>query len=126
MNHFIHITTEITRSQFDFSRLKGNVGFSGDASVSVAISVPKNLESSKTVVCNLDLSIGSETASLQILVQSQSLFEIEGEADPQTLEEDAKNQCYPLASRELSERVAKLTQLHTGKPLRIPIPESIQ
>lgn len=125
MNHFVYQTTEIIQSQFDFSRIREKENFSGEAYVSVSISVPKNPESNRTVECNLDLSIGSEKDVLQLRVQSQSLFEIEGDITPETLEEDAKNQCYPLASRELSERVAGLTELHIGKPLRIPIPENI-
>lgn len=126
MNNFSYKTTAITQSQFDFSRVKESGSFSGDAFISATISVPKNPENDKKVVCNLDLSIGSEKDVLQLRVQSRSLFEIEGDVNPETLEEDAKNQCYPVASKELSERVARLTELHMGKPLRIPIPENIQ
>lgn len=125
MNQFVHQTTEIIQSRFDFSRIREKEDFSGEAFVSVSISVPKNPESNRTVECSLDLSIGSEKDVLQLEVQSRSVFRLEGPVDPETLEEDAKNQCYPLASKELSDRVAGLTQLHMGKALHIPIPENI-
>ena len=122
MNNFAYKKTAIIESEFDFSRIDKGIKFSGDVCLSTTIAIPKEPKSNRTVVLTLDLSMGSKEDNLQLRVKSRSFFEIEGDVNIETLQNDAQEKCYPTASQELSRRIAELTLLHIGKPLNIPIP----
>lgn len=125
MNNFAHKNTTIIESQFCFSRVDKEFNFSGEVVLSITIATPKNAESQKLVVCTLDLSMGSEEDQIQLRVKSRSVFELIGEVNPDTLQDDAKASCCPKAIDVLTEKIAELTRLHIGRPLTIPIPRNL-
>ena len=123
MNVFSYLNTAIIESQFDFSRIKESLQFSGEVMLSTTISIPKKPENNRIVVLTLDLSMGSNADKLQFRVKSRSFFEIENLDSPDTLRDDAQQLCYPKASEVLSEKIAEITQLHIGKAINIHIPQ---
>ena len=122
MNDFTHKNTAIIESEFDFSRVHNTIKFSGEVCLATTISIPKDPKNNKIVVLTLDLSMGSKEDEIQLHVKSRSFFEITKDVDIETLRDDVKEQCYPVASQELSQRIAELTSLHIGKPMNISIP----
>ena len=112
-------------SQFNFSRANEEFIFSGEAILSITIATPKNIERQKPVVCTLDSSMGSEEDKFQLHVISRSVFELTGTADLDTLQEDAKTSCCPIAIDVLTQKVAELTHIHIGRSLTIPIPRDL-
>ena len=42
MNQFEYIGTKVLKSEFDFTRVKKGIQFSGDADISAAVGAPKD------------------------------------------------------------------------------------
>lgn len=124
MNSFIYKDTIIMESQLDFSRFEKGTSFSSEVSLSATISIPRDPEKNRKVICTIDLTFGSPSDVINLHVKSRSFFEIDGAIDAETLQKDAQEKCYPKAGECLTEKIAELTRLHIGSPLNIPIPQT--
>jgi len=125
MNQFIYKNTVILKSHFDFSQFKSEQSFEGEVSQSTAVTVPKDVDTHKTVFCTIELSFGKKDDPVNFSIQARSFFEIDGDINMDTLKTDMKELCYPTAASELSEKIANLSRLHIGINLNIPIPEKL-
>ena len=122
MNRFKHINTTVLTSNLDFSKVEKPYTFKGNADLSVSVGIPKNLEENKRIRCEAMFKFGSEEETIKINMTSLSFFEIEAPIEEQTLREDANKICSRLAVEELAQKIARITELHVGKALNIPIP----
>lgn len=125
MNKFKCLSTVITKSELDFTRIKNATSFNGDADLSVMVSVPKIIEAEKPIACTAKFTLGGDDEVVKIFVESMSRFKITEVIDPNTLNEDAKEVCRRITIEEMIKKIADLTKLHTGKPLNIPMPKEL-
>ena len=123
MNRFKHINTAIIKSDLDFSKLENHDVLNGNANLSVSVGTPKRLEENKQIRCKAEFSFEGEDNAVKINVNTVSFFEIEEPIEEQNLREDANKICGRLATVELAQKVARITELHIGKTLNIPIPD---
>lgn len=124
MNSFAYKDTVIVESQLDFSRFLKTEHLEGEVSLSSTISIPKDPEKVRNVICSIDLSLGDSSDVIYLHVKSRSVFEITGAIDAKTLEADAQEKCFPQACDLITKKIAQLTQLHIGSPLNISIPST--
>lgn len=122
MNSFKYINTIIPQSEFDFSRLKGASEHKGEMTLAVTFGIPKDPSKTRKIICELDLTLGSENDNMLIHIKSQSRFDVLEPVNVDTLENDVQEYCYQYAIDELGKRVSEITKLQIGSPINIPIP----
>ena len=122
MNRFAYKSTAVTKSEFDLTKLKSGEKLDGSAEVTVAIGIPKDPETNRTVRCKIAMKIAGENNEYQCYIQTASNFTITDLTDPETLVKDAKEFCVPKTVEELSERLDRLLSIQVGKKISIPIP----
>ena len=115
-NQFEFDESIIVKSILDFTKAPKTQVFSQLAYISGAVAVSKDMTK---VRCEIALDLGGEDEVIFIHVQLRCLFNII-KLDEETLNQEAEKFCRPYALRELSDKVAALTKLHTGKPIVIP------
>ena len=90
MNRFAYKSTAVTKSEFDLTKLKRGEKLDGSAEVTVAIGIPKDPETNRTVRCKIAMKIAGENNEYQCYIQTASDFTITDLTDPETLVKDPK------------------------------------
>lgn len=101
----------------------GNVGMAKDNSAEVRVEgglfIPKDIEKGKYLTVQLKLSVGSPEERLYLMLETLSVFEIEGEGIV-LKEENAETVCVPIALAELRKMVRKVTEAYGIPVLDLP------
>lgn len=126
MNQFEYIGTKVLKSEFDFTRVKKGIQFSGDADISAAVGAPKDLEKDRGIWCIVDFSLGGKDDIIQIKMKTSSEFSIKVLEDSTKIQEDAAKVCLRQALNEMSAVLNELVELHIGKKISIPIPTTFE
>lgn len=122
MNRFEYRSTVILKSDFDFIRLEGGGQIQGNAEVSSAIGIPKNLEENKSIRCMIEMKLDGERDDFHVYIKTISDFGIIVLDNEDQLIKDAKEFCTPRTMDELSERLNRLISIQLGQEVNIPIP----
>lgn len=124
MNRFFLKYTEISKSELDFTRMRGKYKFEGPVEVSVSIGTPKDAVETPVIQCKASFHMGGPDKKIEIRVQTTSIFDIVELCDETTLADDAKDYCGPITEEELTKKIRELTELHIGQPIEINIPKN--
>lgn len=120
MANFKHINTFITKSNCNFDLSEGAENFTGSASIAGQVGVPRSPDKNPRVRCELTFTFGSETKVLNVQVTTVSIFEISNYEGDDLRSSEFNDYCYQLALDKLNEKVSKLIEIHTGRPITLP------
>lgn len=125
MSDFKHVSTVITKSEFDFTRLKKGANYEGSANLAVSVQVPGLPEIGDTITCSVEFKLGGDNAPIKVWVKTLSSYIIESIDDATALQESATQTCRKGAIQEAINKITELMTLHIGTPSSIPLPEEI-
>lgn len=125
MNSFRLTKTVIVKSEMDFTGISKQ-SIKQSVTLSTATMTPKNAAKNRKAYCKVSLELGEKDDEIRMRVEALVEFEIANLSDLSTLRKDSAKYCSRKAIEDVIKKVEKLTEIHLGEPLHIPLPPDVE
>lgn len=126
MNEIKYLHNFIRKSSVEQNENQPQSNIPVNATVRASLSVPRNPQVGQKIRCIIDLTIGEEKVTMPyVFIQLHAFFEIVQFDTEKDLEAYAQDFCIKQTLNILQEKLASLTELHSGVPIQLPLADNV-